>query len=55
MQLSDTDVKYLQTFVEEVLLVIHNDDTGVTFGLEDLALNAGQIIGLTKTYMENLD
>ena len=52
---SDADHAYLVAFVEEVLATIANDDVGVTLGLEDMALNAGQILGLTKTYMESLD
>jgi hypothetical protein len=55
MNLSDTDKRYLIAFVEEVLATIHNDDVGVTYGLEDLALNAGAILGLDKTYMESLE
>lgn len=55
MTLSEVDRKYLIAFVEEVLATIHNDDVGVTYGLEDLALNAGQILGLDKTYMESLE
>lgn len=55
MELSDNDRRYLVAFVEEVLAVIHNDDVGVTYGLEDLALNAGRILGLDKTYMESIE
>ncbi len=55
MQLSDVDREYLIAFVEEVLATIHNDDVGVTYGLEDIALNAGVILGLSKEYMESLD
>jgi hypothetical protein len=55
MNLSDVDKEYLITFVEEVLATIHNDDVGITYGLEEMALNAGAILGLTKTYMESLD
>jgi hypothetical protein len=53
--MSEADKAYLKAFVEEVLATIHNDDVGVTHGLEDMALNAGQILGLSKTYMEELE
>lgn len=49
------DRDYLVAFVEEVLATIHNDDVGVTHGLEDMALSAGQILGLSKEYMESLE
>ena len=52
--MNEADVAYLKAFVEEVLAVIHNDDVGVTYGLEDMALNAGRILGLDKTYMEQV-
>lgn len=52
---SAADRNYLVAFVEEVLATIHNDDVGITHGLEDMALNAGQILGLSKEYMEALD
>jgi len=55
MLLSDPDKKYLIAFVEEVLATIHNDDVGITYGLEDMALNAGAILGLDKEYMESLE
>lgn len=55
MLLSDPDLAYLKAFVEEVLAVIHNDDVGVTFGLEDIALNSGRILGLEKTYMDSIE
>jgi hypothetical protein len=55
MNLTEQDKRYLIAFVEEVLATIHNDDVGVTFGLEDLALNAGSILGLDKPYMESLE
>lgn len=55
MQLSDVDLAYLKAFVEEVLAVVHNDDVGVTMGLEDMALNAGAILGLDKTYMLEIE
>lgn len=53
--MSDADKAYLISFVEEVLATIHNDDVGITYGLEDMALNAGQILGLDKTYMEEIE
>ncbi len=55
MEISETDKRYLIAFVEEVLATIHNDDVGVTYGLEDIALNAGAILGLDKTYMESIE
>jgi hypothetical protein len=55
MQLNDPDKAYLISFVEEVLAAIHNDDVGVTYGLEDMALNAGVILGLSKEYMESIE
>lgn len=55
MNLSEQDRLYLITFVEEVLATIHNDDVGITYGLEEMALNAGAILGLSKEYMESLD
>lgn len=53
--MSEVDLAYLKAFVEEVLATIHNDDVGVTYGLEDMALNAGQILGLDKSYMESIE
>lgn len=53
--MNDVDRAYLIAFVEEVLATIHNDDVGVTHGLEDMAMNAGAILGLSKTYMEELE
>jgi len=55
LELSDSDKRYIIAFVEEVLATIHNDDVGVTYGLEDMALNAGRILGLDKEYMESLE
>lgn len=55
MQLSEVDVAYLKAFVEEVLATIHNDDVGITYGLEDMTLNAGAILGLEKEYMESIE
>lgn len=55
MNLNEQDKKYLIAFVEEVLATIHNDDVGLTHGLEDLALNAGVILGLDKLYMDSLE
>lgn len=55
MTINDTDKAYLIAFIEEVLVTIHNDDTEVTYGLEDMALNAGRILGLSKTYMEEIE
>jgi hypothetical protein len=53
--LSSADLAYLTAFVEEVLATIHNDEVGVTYGLEDMALNAGHILGLDKEYMESIE
>jgi hypothetical protein len=53
--ITEADKEYLKAFVEEVLATIHNDEIGVTYGLEDMALNAGAILGLDKTYMEELE
>lgn len=53
--LTPQDAAYLEAFVEEVLATIHNDDVGVTYGLEDMALNAGRILGLDKEYMESIE
>ncbi len=55
MTLSDTDAAYLIRFVEEVIAVCRTDDTGATIDLIDLALNAGQILGLSADYMEELE
>lgn len=55
MQLSDADKQYLISFVEEVLATVVNDDTSITLGLYDMALNAGVILGLSKAYMESID
>jgi hypothetical protein len=55
VELSDVDKRYLVSFVEEVLCTIHNDDVGLTHSLEDLAMNAGTILGLSKVYMEELE
>jgi hypothetical protein len=55
MELSEPDKAYLIAFVEEVIATIHNDDTGTTWDLEDLAMNAGAILGLSKIYMEELE
>lgn len=40
--------------IEELLVVIANDDVGVTHSLLDLALMAGEEEGLEKDYMEDL-
>lgn len=53
--MSEADLAYLKAFVEEVLATIHNDDVGITYGLEDMALNAGQILGISKEYMESIE
>jgi hypothetical protein len=53
--MTEVDIAYLKAFVEEVLATIHNDDVGVTYGLEDMALNAGHILGLDKEYMESIE
>jgi hypothetical protein len=55
MELTEADLAYLKAFVEEVWVVTKNDFDGVTSGLDDMALNAGQILGLSKDYMEALD
>lgn len=55
MKLTEPDKAYLISFVEEVLAVIHNDDVGIAYGLEDMALNAGVILGLSKEYMESIE
>jgi hypothetical protein len=55
MNLSEADRAYLISFVEEVLVVCKNDFDRVTYGLDDMALNAGAILGLSKEYMESLD
>lgn len=55
MLLSEIDKAYLIAFVEEVLVTCWNDYDGVTGGLDDMALNAGAILGLSKEYMESLD
>lgn len=49
------DYKYLIAFIEEVLVTCKNDSDGVTSGLDEMALNSGAILGLSKTYMESLD
>jgi hypothetical protein len=53
--ISLADYHYLKSFVEEVLVVCKNDFEGVTSGLDDMAMNAGQILGLDRLYMESLD
>lgn len=53
--ISLADYHYLKSFVEEVIVVCKNDYDGVTSGLEDMAMNSGQILGLSKAYMESLD
>lgn len=55
MTLKDNDVEYLREFVREVLIICNNDDVGITYGLGDLALNSGVILGLSKVEMENLE
>ncbi len=55
MQLTEADLAYLKAFVEEVLATVHNDDVGITYGLEDMALNAGAILGLSQTYMNEVE
>lgn len=55
MELSDQDVRFLRNFVEEVLCVIKNDEEGITSELEEHALNAGQILGMSKLEMEYID
>lgn len=55
MEISDHDLRFLRNFVEEVLCVIKNDDIGITSELEEHALNAGQILGISKIEMEYID
>ena len=54
LTLEGADLAFLQEFVREVLTVCANDDADVTYGLEDLALGAGQILGLSKLEMDAL-
>lgn len=52
MQLSNTDLRYLRDFVEQVLAVCEAsewEDTGVGIELEDMALNAALILGVKWT------
>lgn len=52
--LSEADHRYLVEFVKEVLVVCGNDQDGITYGLDDVALNAGVILGLSKIEMEEI-
>lgn len=54
MNIEGADLAFLQEFVREVLTVCRYDSEDVTYGLEDLALSAGQIVGLSKLEMESL-
>lgn len=53
--ISAADYRYLVSFVEEVIVTCRNDYDMVTGSLDDMAMNAGQILGLSKAYMESLD
>lgn len=55
MVIEGRDLEYLREFVREVLIVCYNDSDDITFGIGDLALNAGSILGLSKVEMENLE
>lgn len=45
-KLKPPELLRLRNFVEEVLTACENDDTGVTFDLYELALDAAQILGM---------
>lgn len=55
MVFNKPDLEYLREFVREVVTICNNDDVGITYGIRDLALNAGRILGLSKVDMENLE
>lgn len=48
------DIRILKEFVAEVLVVCKNDDDGITWGLEDKALEAGAELGMTKEELEKI-
>ena len=54
-QMDSASLATLRTLVEEVLTVIANDDVGITHDLIDITLQAGEILGLEKEEMENLE
>lgn len=51
---TETGHRILVEFVAEVLTVCKNDHTGVTWGLEDKALQAGAELGMTKEELERI-
>lgn len=53
--LTGPELAFLQEFVREVWLVCKYDDYGMTGTLDSLALNAGEILGLSEAEMEHLD
>ena len=52
--LSDQELGFLQEFVKEVLVVCGNDLESITYGLDDKALSAGEILGLGHTEMREI-
>lgn len=48
------DERILREFVAEALVICANDYDGVTWGLEDKALQAGAELGITKEEMDEI-
>lgn len=48
------DVRVLEEFVAEVLVVCKNDYEGVTWGLEEKALQAGAELGMTPEELQEI-
>lgn len=47
------ELRVLKEFVLEVLAVCRADEDGITWGLEDKALEAGQELGMTEEELNN--
>jgi hypothetical protein len=48
------DTKLLKEFVAEVLVVCKNDHDGLTYGLEEKALEAGLELGMTTEELKEI-
>lgn len=46
--MNGSSIRILKEFVQEVLAVCRADFDGITWGLEDKALEAGQELGMTQ-------
>lgn len=54
LTLQEQSYRILLEFVAEVLTVCKNDDTGVTWGIQDKALEAGVELGMTEEELQEM-